>query len=265
MPKHHQSPEEWWYNLLTGNNPPLPGRQLRYLLRLIPSGPRCKFCNAPYHGIGGQVMRRIGKGPSRLTPQLCRQCQGFADQYLGGTEIELTMLFADVRGSTTLAEKIGNAAFARLISRFFATAGEVLIRHQAMIDKLVGDQATGMFVPGFAGPDHRYKAIKAAQELLYATGHNQADGPWIPVGVGIHTGVAFVGSVGSAGSATDITVLGDPANVAARLSSTAAAGEILISRDAVTPELDVKHLEARELELKGKSQVVGVYVLNKYS
>ncbi len=114
-------------------------------------------------------MQLIGKGPSRLTPQLCRQCQDFANQYLGGTEIELTMLFADVRGSTPLAEKMGPTEFSKLISRFFGIAGEILIKHLAMVDRLAGDQATGLFVPGFAGPDHRQHAIKAAQELLEAT------------------------------------------------------------------------------------------------
>jgi class 3 adenylate cyclase len=85
------------------------------------------------------------------------------------------------------------------------------------------------------------------------------------LGIGIHTGVAFVGSVGSQGTATDITVLGDPANVAARLSSTAATGEILISREEAALVFDTQHLEIRELELKGKSQPVSVYVLKQYS
>ena len=205
------------------------------------------------------MMRVLGKGPSRLTPQLCHQCQDYASQYLGGTEIELSMLFADVRGSTPMAEKLGPVQFSRLISRFFATASDLLIRHRAMVDRLAGDQATGLFVPGFAGSNHREQALITAQELLHATGHHRAEGPWIPVGIGIHTGVAFVGSVGSEGSATDITVLGDPANVAARLCSAAAAGEILVSREAAQG-IDTQRMEHRELDLKGKSQRVSVFV-----
>lgn len=261
MAKRVWTPEDWWYSLLTDNNPPLPGRQLRYLLRLLPGAPRCKFCNAPQHGAFGSVMRVMGKGPSRLTPQFCRQCEGFANQYVGGAEIELTLLFADVRGSTPLAEQLGPAKFSQLISRFFATASDVLIRHQAMVDKLVGDQATGMFVPGFAGPKHRQAALAAARELLRAIGHYSPEGPWIPVGIGIHTGVAFVGAVGSKGAATDVTVLGDPANVAARLSSKAAAGEILITPEAASDGLETGLLETRELVLKGKSHPVGVFVV----
>lgn len=131
-----RSPEVWWRGLLTGEDPALPLRQLRRLWGWIPSHPRCKFCNAPYGGIGGPVMRAIGKGPSRLTPLLCSQCQSYASRYLGGAEIELTMLFADVRGSTSLAEQMPTAQFSQLISRFFAAASDVLIRHDALVDRL---------------------------------------------------------------------------------------------------------------------------------
>jgi adenylate cyclase len=264
MPKH-QTAEQWWRGLLTGEAPAFPLRQFRHVLSLIPTGPRCKFCNAPYHGMGAPIMRLLGKGPSRLTPQLCRQCLDHASRHLGGAEIELTMLFADVRGSTPLAERMSPSAYSQLISRFFATASDVLIHSNALVDRLVGDQVIGIYVPGFAGAEHRQSAIRAAKALLRATGHDTPEGPWIPVGVGVHTDVAFLGSVGSEGSATDITVLGDAPNVAARLSSAAAAGEILISQNAYAPDMNLEHLEQRQLELKGKSQPVGVYVLKEYA
>lgn len=264
MPKQ-LSPEQWWNSLLTGENPALPVRRFRHFLKLIPTGPRCKFCNAPYHGIGAPLMRILGKGPSRLSPQLCVQCHTYASQYLGGAEVELTLLFADIRGSTTLAEMMSPSEFGQLISRFFAVASDVIIRSQALLDRLVGDQVIGLFIPGFAGPDHKRLAIQAACELLHATGHDSDEGPWIPVGVGVHSGIAFVGSVGDAGLATDITVLGDAPNTAARLSSNAAAGEILISETTVIPELNPDQLETRQLELKGKSHPVVVYVLKDYS
>lgn len=256
-----RTPEEFWHGVLTGENPSLPLRQLRYIWRHLPRGPRCKFCNAPYHGVGAPLMRLIGKGPSRLSPQLCRQCLDYASRYLGGVELELTMLFADVRGSTALAESMSPIRYSQLISRFFAVAAETLIRSDALLDRLVGDQVIGMYVPGFAGEDHRRRAIGAAKDLLLATGHGTAAGPWIPVGVGVHTGVAFVGSVGADGQATDITVLGDPPNVTARLSSAAGAGEILISEAAYVPGPEDPPLERRELMLKGKSEPVMVNVM----
>ena len=255
------TPEEWWRGVLTGVNPALPARALRNIFRLIPNGPRCKFCNGPYHGIGGAIFRMIGKGPSSLTPQLCNQCYGYTRLNLGGAEIELTMLFADVRGSTPLAASMSPMAYSALISRFFAVANQVFVRSDALLNRLVGDQVIGLYVPGFAGANHRGKAIDAAQKLLRETGHDGPEGPWLPIGVGVHTGVAFLGSVGSYAHAVDIAVLGDPPNVAARLSSSAATGEILISEDAYVSDMNLKGLEKRQLTLKGKSRPVEVYAM----
>jgi adenylate cyclase len=176
------------------------------------------------------------------------------------------MLFADVRGSTSLAEGMTPTAFGQLISRFYSVATTVLIDQEAIIDKLVGDQVTGLFVPGLAGPEHARRAVAAAQEILRLTGHGDADGPWISVGAGVHTGTAFVGAVGAAQGSTDITVLGDAANTAARLSSSARQGEILISDDAfAAAQLPFENLEQQRLELKGKSEPVSVRVLTDYS
>jgi len=203
----------------------------------------------------------IGKGPSSLTPQLCNQCYGLTSQHIGGTEVELTMLFADVRGSTPLAASMSPMAYSALISRFFGVANEVFIRSDALLNRLVGDQVIGLYVPGFAGSNHPGKAIHAAQKLLHETGHDSPDGPWLPIGVGIHTGVAFLGSVGSYEQAVDIAVLGDPPNVTARLSSSAAIGEILIGEQAYAPDLNLEGLEKRQLSLKGKSQPINVSVM----
>jgi adenylate cyclase len=125
----------------------------------------------------------------------------------------------------------------------------------------VGDQAIGIYVPGFAGPHHTDLALGAAQDLLRATGHADPAGPWLPIGVGMHRGTAFVGAFGSATGVTDITVLGDVANVAARLSSTAAQGEILVSEPAFAALAHSPGAWAvRELALKGKSEPVRVRV-----
>jgi adenylate cyclase len=121
-----------------------------------------------------------------------------------------------------------------------------------------------MFVPGFAGPDHALKAIQAGVKILELTGHDGTDGPWIPLGVGVHTGEAFVGSLGSEEGAVDITVLGDVANTAARLSSRAGVGEMLISERAYRHAgySAADELEQRELLLKGKKDKILVNVLS---
>ncbi len=181
----------------------------------------------------------------------------------GGSEVELSLLFADARGSTNLAEQMSAAAFSQLMNRFYKAATDVLIKTDAFIDKLIGDEVMGLYFPLFTGPNHAGAAIQAAQELLRVTGHSDKGGPWLPIGVGIHTGVAYVGTVsGAEGTVTDVTALGDSVNVAARLASKAGAGEALISDVACAAAgLNLEHLEYRKLELKGKSDLVGVRVL----
>ena len=198
--------EATWRNFLTQGD---KTKELRYrrLFRFLPANPRCRFCNAPFHGLGAVLVKLIfDKGPSKLNPRLCNVCENFAKKYQGGAEVELSLLFADVRGSTTLAEGMSAVEFSRLINRFYIAVTDVLIRTDALIDKLIGDQAAGIYVPGFAGRDHAARAIEAAQQVLQVTGHHHPDGPWIPLGVAVHTGTAFVGSVGTTDGTTDITV-----------------------------------------------------------
>ena len=250
--------EEGWRSFLERGE----DRQRRWF-RYLPSDPRCKFCNAPFHGPGGVLCRvLLDKGPSRMNPRLCNACEGYAAANQGGAEIELSMLFADVRGSTTLAEQMSITDFSRLISRFYKVATHVMVNSNALVDKLVGDEVTGLYVPGFAGRDHARVAIEAAKLLLTKTGHSDPEGPWVPVGAGVHTGEAFVGAVGSKQGLTDITALGDAPNTAARLASAAALGEIVVSGDAAkAAELDATGLESRSLELKGKAEPVSVRVI----
>lgn len=257
--------ENLWRSYLTTGDFEKERRQ-RQLFRLLPGHPRCKNCYAPFGGAGSWVVKTVyGKRPSNMNPQLCNVCEVFARQYQGGAEIELTMLFVDVRGSTALAEGMSPKEFSQLINRFYVTATRVLVKTDALIDKIIGDQAAGMYVPGFAGSEHALRAVRAGQEILRDTGHADQDGPWIPLGVGVHTGLAFVGSVGSEEGVSDITVLGDAANTAARLSSSANLGEILISEDAFSAAgLMQKNLERRQLDLKGKTRSVSVYVLEDY-
>ncbi len=256
-----KSPEEWWRGLLTGEDRVIPLRESRVVLSMLPGHARCKFCNAPFDGAFAPVLRVMGKGPSRLSQEFCQQCQQLATQHVGGAEVELALVFADVRGSTKLGERMRPAEYSQLIGRFFAASTHVLLDTHAWIDKLVGDQVVGMYLPFFAGANYARIAIDAARELLHVTGHDDAAGPWIEVGVGVHLGTAFVGTVGSEQGVTDITVLGDVPNVTARLSSAAAAGEILISADAYSKAQLADALAQRSLELKGKSQPMTVYVM----
>lgn len=187
----------------------------------------------------------------------------FCLKYPGGAEVELSMLFVDVRGSTSIAERMSAADFGRLMKRFYAMATDVLIKTDAFVDKLVGDEVIGLYFPLFTGPNHARAAVRAAEELLRVTGHGNREGPWLPVGVGVHTGTAFVGTVeGVESTVSDVTALGDNVNISARLASKAGPGEALISEAAyVAAGLDLGILEQRQLELKGKSEPVSVRVM----
>jgi adenylate cyclase len=250
--------EEEWYKMLNEGEP-VP-RHIYHFLGLLPAAPRCKLCAAPFKSWGGFLMHLLGRDQSRYNPRFCEKCKVF--EHPGGAEITLSLLFADVRGSTTLAEQMSTREFSRLINRFYSAASHVLIQSDAMVDRLLGDEAIGLFIPGFSGPEHPRRAVEAAQELLRLTGHRDSKGPWLPVGVGVHTGLAFVGVLGEKESAMDFTALGDNVNIAARLASEAGPGEILISDAAYSASnLNLGNLERRQMELKGKSEPIGVHVL----
>ena len=232
----------------------------RRFFALLPSSPRCKMCNAPFAGLGAPVMRLMDRGPWAKNPNICGFCFKALERGRGGAEIDLTLLFADIRGSTTLGESMGAASFHQLMGRFYREMTRVLVANDAVVDKFVGDEVVALFIPALAGPDHAVRAVHAAREMLTATGHGVAAGPWAPLGIGIHTGPAYVGTVGD--TVTDFTALGDSVNVAARLASAAAGGEILVSADASTLAGLQPDLETRHLTLRGRQQPLDVRVLH---
>jgi adenylate cyclase len=250
--------EEFWRDFLTrGHSKERAGRRV---FKRIPHEPRCRLCGAPFAGVGARVMRLIGKTPSDRNPNWCSSCFTFMSQNHGGAEIECTLLFADVRGSTTLAEGMSAADFRGLMDRFYDTAATVVFDHDGIVDKFVGDELVAMFFPLLTGERHAAHGVDAARALLRTAGHTDPGGPWVPLGAGVHTGVAWVGAVG-AGTHTALTALGDAVNTTARLASAAAAGEILITTAAATAAGLDSTLERRPLELKGKEQIPDVVSL----
>jgi adenylate cyclase len=182
-------------------------------------------------------------------------------RFHGGAELESSFLFADVRGSTTLAEGMTATAFRQLLSRFYEIAARLLVANDGIIDKFVGDEAVGIFIPATAHEHHARSAIDTARAILAATGHGSPEGPWLPIGAGVTTGVAYIGSIGEP-PMTSLSALGDVVNITARLASAAGAGEILVNELAAQESgLDTSALELRTLDLKGKTQATSVYVL----
>ncbi len=261
--------EVWRTYLTTGAT--LKGMQLPWfehpslkpIYRMLPAEPRCQICYIPFEGIGGFVSRRLlNVKPSVLNPHMCDVCERFAERFPGGAEIEVTILFADIRGSTPLAEKMDIREFSELIHRFYLAGTKALYSNNALIEKFVGDGLAAFFAPAFAGPNHAKTAIKAGKDILHATGHGEGKTPWVPVGIGVNTGVAYIGSMKMEGGRTDITILGDAVNTTARLSSEAAGGEILVGDSTMEMSgLSKDAHEYQKLVLKGKQERVDAWVI----
>ena len=240
-----------WRTLLLGEHPDLV-RQRR-LFRHIPSDPRCKMCLAPQGGLGGPVMRLLGFGRYPQNPQLCNSCFRQSAKHPGGAEIEITALFADIRGSTGLAETMTPAAYSAAVNEYVRTASRAIREPNGVVDKLLGDGIMALFIPGFISEgEHAKAALGAARTILRDVS--------LPVGIGVDTGNTWVGFVGGFDGVQDFTALGDAVNVASRLSSEAGPGEILMSaQTARAAGHDTAALGHRTIELRGRSEPLEVW------
>ncbi|HAV76953.1 MAG TPA: hypothetical protein DCX53_06315 [Anaerolineae bacterium] len=233
-------------------------KRLYRFLNILPHDPRCKVCHAPFHGIGGMAVKAFyGRTQSRLNPHFCNMCEDFAKKFPGGSEVEMSMLFVDVRGSTALSEQMTPMEFQKLINRFYIGSTRIIGDDDGLVEKLAGDAVAAFWGAGFAGPEYVAKTIRVAYKIK-----NEMEKQKIPVGIGVHTGVAFFGAMGSADGLVDISAIGDEVNTAARIASKAAGGEILISeRTLELAGINKDDLESRILDLKGISEKVLVRVM----
>jgi adenylate cyclase len=233
-------------------------KRLQGFFRVLPHDPRCKLCHAPFQGIGGMAVGALyGRKQSNLNPNFCNVCEDFAKRFPGGAEVEMSMLFADVRGSTALSEQMTVTEFRKLINQFFVECTKAIAKEDGLVEKLAGDAVAAFWGAGFAGADYPARTVRAAQKIQKVMHQQQ-----IPVGIGVHAGIAYFGSMGSAGGVVNISAIGDEVNMAARLASKAAAGEIIVSEKALAQAgIAGEGLEARRLELKGISEPVTVRVM----
>ena len=162
-------------------------KRLQGFFRALPHDPRCKLCHAPFHGIGGMVVGALyGRRQSNLNPHFCNVCEDFAKKFPGGAEVEMSMLFVDVRGSTALSEQMTSMEFQTLINRFYVGTTKAIAEEDGLVEKLAGDAVAAFWGAGFAGPDYTARTIRAAQNILKIMNRQK-----IPVGIGVHAGEAF--------------------------------------------------------------------------
>ena len=253
--------EALWYQVFQEGHPVLLGKQKRF--SLIPSRSRCKMCYAPLTGIGGWITRRMGLEPSSRNPSFCNACDGFLKAYPGGAEIDLSILFCDLRGSVSLSAAMSPKEFAQLITFMRETIIPVLWRAEGFVLQFQGDAVIGVWPPGFSGKDYASKAVNGGMQLPKAIEGKPFNGSAIPVGMAIHTGRAYVSTVASlSGDMQEVSAFGFDVNVAARLADSAKAGEVLISEAALkaTGRVIVEP-DLRSYELKGVDNPVRATLL----
>ena len=169
--------------------------------------------------------------------------------------MNISVLFVDIRGFTSLAEQLEPAEVANQLNRFYTTASNAIFRHDGTLDKLVGDQVMAFFGAPIGREDHAKRAVATASEIMRET-LTAASADGLGIGIGIATGAAFVGNVGG-GEVADYSVIGDTVNVAGGPQSGGAAGEILISQETYSRVLMAFPFARRhELLLRGKSEPV---------
>ena len=204
-------------------------------MRRVPHGPNCKLCAAPFEGPGGAVLKHLGFARFPGNPAICGSCIKDLNK-LGvfGAEIPVSLLFADIRGSTAIGERSSPTEFRTFLDRFYRLSSRAILDNDGIVDKFVGDEVIGLFFsrdqrdqalggrdPGRSGPARRRRARRCDREW--------AD----PRRCGRTYGRSVCGlDSGRRETVSDFTALGDVVNTAARLASEAVAGELLVSIDA---------------------------------
>lgn len=249
--------DHYWHDILTGNQVPVG---LTRIFRHMPSPPRCKSCSVPFSGPYAPILRMLRFRPWPLNQQLCRWCYQGLGKRRGGAEIPVSVLFSDVRGSTSLAEQMTSGEFTALMGRFYATVFAAVDAHDGIVDHLVGDGVMAMWTPAVGGENHPRLALEAGRQLVSDLVSDPILSGSLEAGVGVHTGEAWVGVVGETG-AHDFTVLGDVPNTVSRLGSAVGQGELAVSREmAEATGVNVESAELRSLALKGKSEPVSAWI-----
>jgi adenylate cyclase len=249
---------EEWRKILLGDDRQLP--RIRRAFGRLPSDPRCKLCATPFRGPGRLITKVLSHGPSQSNPLLCSLCFHHLRDSPGGAEIEIGVLFADIRGSTGLAERTSAGDFRRLVQQFYFRAAKAIHDHDGVVDKFLGDGIMALFLPVVTGGQYATRAIEAGEALLDEVQDQQLLAGGVGVGVGVHIGEAFVGAVGS-DERLDFTALGDTVNVAARLGSDAGAGELLVTEMAWRAAGRMDPAQRRELFVRGREEPLDVVVV----
>ncbi len=205
-----------------------------------------------------------------LSPEVVEMVVANPDIRLGGVNQEVTVMFADIRGFTTMSETMEPGRVVEILNEYFTRVTDVIFDNGGTLDKYIGDAVMAVFGAPISKGNDAAAAVNSAmqiQRLLIELNRDAAARKWpeLRVGIGINTGYAIAGNIGSP-RRLDYTVVGDAVNTAQRLMTNAAGGQILISESTAKKlgktgkTIDLERLP--ELKVKGRSEAVPVFRVN---
>jgi adenylate cyclase len=205
-----------------------------------------------------------------VSPQIAQQIVTMANDgvlALGGEEREVTVLFADIRNFTTISESMSPEAVVKMLNTYLPKMIEAVVNNNGIVNKFAGDSIMAVWNAPHSQPDHAWRAVKAAweaQSILATMTQNDLSPIPVKFGIGINTGKALAGNLGSTGR-SEYSVIGDTVNLASRICSSTPGGEIWIGHETfcqVTNHCTVDTLEPQSF--KGKTSPIQVYRVTGY-
>ena len=200
-----------------------------------------------------------------ISPQIANEIVSRADSgdlRLGGEQREVSVFFADIRGFTRISEQLSPEAVMQMLNAYLSVIADSVVQHDGIVNKFVGDNIMAVWNAPQSQPEHALLAVKAAWEAQQKLAElRKRDNRPLPVqfGIGINTGVAVAGNVGSAGR-SEYTVIGDSINTASRICSSTPGNEVWIGPETYNQTKD--YIETEKLEpqsVKGKAAPITVY------
>ena len=227
----------------------------------------------PIRGAGALPLKMLGMRISRMNPNLCTLCETMFQLMMKTKRIQITatILFADVRGYTSLSESLGPTEVAALLDRFYEVCSVPIWDRDGIVIKLIGDAVFALFNFPITREDHMRLAVMSALEMQarchelrgkHLAGEQHADD--LGIGIGIHSGQVTIGDIGD--YCKDFTAIGEVVNLAARLQGAARPGEVLVSETVYGQVADLMPGAVEHTyELKGVSRPVRAYAVSPAS
>ncbi|HEY0526850.1 MAG TPA: adenylate/guanylate cyclase domain-containing protein [Stellaceae bacterium] len=228
----------------------------------------------PIRGPLALPLRLVGIKRSRMNPNLCTICELMFTRVMRrrNIEVDLTVLFADLRGYTALSQSLDRERVAEILNIFYDECAAAIWAEDGILNKTLGDAVMAIFNFPVPHADHARRAVRVARDIQRRcaergkrmAGRETMEAGDLRVGIGVHTGLAAFGEFGGTVH-TDLTAVGTVVNLAARLQNVAAAGEIVVTRqvvDALGGEWETAEgHQTRECTLKGFAEPMTAYLM----